>query len=513
MAYLGEDEPYFQKLVTQFKKTYPNMEFNFFIKRVNDNMSAFRIMADLVSLNLTILYIDYSLYSESYLKLAKFIKNQTTTRKIPLIGLSGLNNTHEEFYSGLIAGFNVIYNKSIEVTDAVFHGMKLACPEKAKIQKVAFVDQLNFPLKSFHFFRIGFVTPEYIHVECDLKLEIDEEVLISGGVVDELKGKKFKVIRKIEENFYYNFSYCYDLKFVTPSLEEELEDEELQKLSEEEKLKKIEFLETTKKSERESWIKNKKKVSSGKRIKVLFFDEDLKILKQTQKEIDEFSYSLRIHQFMDIEGQVIKEVMPSIIVFSKKKDCNPEKGFLSNDLPAFKKLINLIKRSKGFFPFIIIFNEDKDLSILKQDLSYERILPIKKEFSLQLTLNIIKSFEEKEGRLLTHDPSLSIAGSEVRYYLDKNDVRSIVKSEHMINVHSMSETFFSLTVPSNIMGKTVIKIEDPFEMGLTLIDKEGEEKGSLALVNGISSSNMAELRQLINKMIKDKKEIDEEGDD
>ena len=50
-------------------------------------------------------------------------------------------------------------------------------------------------------------------------------------------------------------------------------------------------------------------------------------------------------------------------------------------------------------------------------------------------------------------------------------------------------------------------------MGLTLIDKEGEEKGSLALVNGISSSNMAELRQLINKMIKDKKEIDEEGDD
>ena len=144
-------------------------------------------------------------------------------------------------------------------------------------------------------------------------------------------------------------------------------------------------------------------------------------------------------------------------------------------------------------------------------------MPIKKEFSLQLTLNIIKSFEEKEGRLLTHDPSLSFASSEVRYYLDKHAVRSIVKSEHMINVHSMSETFFSLTVPSNIMEKTVIKIEDPFEMGLTLIDKEGddksEEKSSLALVNGISSSNMAELRQLINKMIKDKKEIDEDPDE
>ena len=202
VAYLGEDELYFQKLVTHFKKVYPNLAFTFFNKKVSDNLSAFKLMIDLVTLNLNMLFIDYSLYSESYLKLAKFLKNQSTTRNIPLIGLSGLNNTNEEFYSGLIAGFNVIYNKSIEVTDAVFHGMKLAYPDKAKVQKVALVDQLIFPLKAFHFFRVGFVTPEYIHVECNLKLEVGEEVTISGGIVEELKGGNFKVLRKIEENFY-----------------------------------------------------------------------------------------------------------------------------------------------------------------------------------------------------------------------------------------------------------------------------------------------------------------------
>ena len=510
VAYLGEDELYFQKLVTHFKKVYPNLVLNFFNKKVIDNLSAFKLMTDLVTLELNILYIDYSLYSESYLKLAKFIKDQATTRRIPLIGLSGLNNTNEEFYRGLIAGFNVIYNKSIEVTDAVFHGMKLAYPDVAKIQKVALVDQLIFPLKAFHFFRVGFVTPEYIHVECNLKLEIGEEVLISGGIVDELKCSHFKVIRKIEENFYYNFSFSYDLKFLNPKLEDELGPDELERLNPDEKLKKMEKLELMKKKERENWFDNKNKPSIGKRVKVLFFDEDLEILKQTQKQIDDFSYSIRVHQFMDDEGKVIKEVMPSIIVFSKKKVRNPAKFFIPNDLQAFRKVIELIKKSKGFSPFIIIFNEDEDLSNLKKKLNYERVLPIKKEFSLQLTSDIIKSFEEKEGRQLTHDPSLSFAKSEKRYYLDKKDMRSIVKSEHDVEVHSMSETFFSLTAPSSILERTVVKIDDPFEMGLTLITKESEEKSCMALVNGISSKNMAELRQLVNKMIKDKKETPED---
>ena len=155
-------------------------------------------------------------------------------------------------------------------------------------------------------------------------------------------------------------------------------------------------------------------------------------------------------------------------------------------------------------------SEKEDLSVLKQDLNYDRILPIKKDFSLQLTLEIIKSFEEKEGRLLTHDPSLSFAKKEKRYYLDKNDLRSIVKSEHPIEIYSMSETFFSLMAPSSILEKTVIKIEDPFEMGLTLIGKDSEDKSSMALVNGISSKNMAELRQLINRMIQEKKDTKEE---
>ena len=45
---------------------------SFDLRRVNDNVGAFRLMADLVKLDLSIVYIDYSLYSESYLKLAKF---------------------------------------------------------------------------------------------------------------------------------------------------------------------------------------------------------------------------------------------------------------------------------------------------------------------------------------------------------------------------------------------------------------------------------------------------------
>ena len=70
---------------------------------------------------------------------------------------------------------------------------------------------------------------------------------------------------------------------------------------------------------------------------------------------------------MDDEGKVIKEVMPSIIVFPKKKLSNLPKGFIPNNFQAFQKVIQLIKKSKGFSPFIIVFNEDEDLSNLKKN--------------------------------------------------------------------------------------------------------------------------------------------------
>ena len=47
-------------------------------------------------------------------------------------------------------------------------------------------------------------------------------------------------------------------------------------------------------------------------------------------------------------------------------------------------------------------------------------------------------------------------------------------------------------------------------MGLTLIGNEEGDKTCMALVNGISSKNMAELRQLINKMIQEKKDVKED---
>ena len=79
IAYLGEDDLYFQKVVNQFKKVYPNLEFIFVNKKVKNNLDAFKLMGELVKLNLDIVYIDYSLYSDSYLKLTKFIKDQSTT--------------------------------------------------------------------------------------------------------------------------------------------------------------------------------------------------------------------------------------------------------------------------------------------------------------------------------------------------------------------------------------------------------------------------------------------------
>ena len=510
IAYLGEDDLYFQKIVTKFKNIYPSAEFIFSTKKVKNNIEAFKIMPELVSINLDIIYIDYSLYSESYLKLTKFIKDQNTTRTLPLIGLSGLNNTHEEFHKGLIAGFNVIYNKSIDVNDAVFHGMKLAYPEKAKVQKVALADGVSFPMTSFHFFRVGYITPDYIHVECNLKLEIGEEVFLYDGVVKELSGEKFKVIRKFEENFYYNFNFSYDLKFMSffPKIEEEEID--LEEETQKENVKKLEKIELEKREMRENWIKKKDVESFAKRIKVLLFDEDLELLKQIEKELDDFPFSIRIHQFMDEDGGIIYEVMPSIIVFCKKNDGKTKEGFLSNNLSAFRKVIDLIKKNKGFSPFVVIFNEEEDSSVLKNNLSYERVLAINKKFSLQFALEILKSFEEKEGRALTHDPSLSLAKNEKRYYLHKNDPLSIVKSKHEIEVKSMSETFFVITSPLCLLNGTVIKIEEPFHIGLTVIEKGDEEKNHMVLVNGINSKNMEELRQLINKLIKDKKEESEE---
>ena len=84
---------------------------------------------------------------------------------------------------------------------------------------------------------------------------------------------------------------------------------------------------------------------------------------------------------MDKKGKIINEVSPSIIVFCKGK-MKKEKRLFSNDMSAFKNLVESIQNNKGLAPFVIIFNEEKDSETLKKELSYERVFPISKDFLL-----------------------------------------------------------------------------------------------------------------------------------
>ena len=84
ILFLGEDSNYYSKVQKKLQSDYSSLNFQFKSLKATDLFQGIRLIIPIVKFKPTLIFLDYSKKGNIYLKLAKYIRGQASTRKIPI---------------------------------------------------------------------------------------------------------------------------------------------------------------------------------------------------------------------------------------------------------------------------------------------------------------------------------------------------------------------------------------------------------------------------------------------
>ena len=159
----------------------------------------------------SIIYIDLEINLQSQLCLSSMIMRDNSTNHIPIMGLIG----SRAFIKGhVIHSFHFLHVKCGEFYAVGYNPCMIAFPDKIRTMQFAQANP-NTEIIINADFKIGYITPKYIHCEGNVRFEQDQEISVDFGIPQKVIPSKKCIVRKIyEDNFYYDFKYAYDLEFV-----------------------------------------------------------------------------------------------------------------------------------------------------------------------------------------------------------------------------------------------------------------------------------------------------------
>lgn len=540
ILYLGLDTGYYNTLQEKFIKVYPDLKFNFSQDHLSDDLESHKYMIKLTKgkIKFDIIYIDYSKGLMNYLKFSKFLSEQVTTKEITSIGL--LDNSDDQSYLEdiLLSGIKIHHIKSIELSDVVFDAMTLKFPKLAKPNQVALAKNINLQWTADNYFRVGYLTPQYVHIETDIPLPLQQSFnnkILNLNIIQDfpknLENIHLKVERELKENFYYPLNFSYDLYYTTPTKEGVSVDDWNKVVSRKLKL----------------WIQDNVDRSKPKRTKILIIDSNLSILNQSKQYLDSFPFSIRVHQKVDLQADIVKKVKPGIIVYSYEKKPVEESSHASkehegaadknslknkdelsnkinyhsyNDLNALNLICQQIKKVEGYQPFIFVFDCPHKMETLKEKLGYAKIITFGEMLYLDLILKIINTYDVKDGRKSTHDPLKSYGDKEMRYYINKNSIYSRGTYKLDVQIDHMSESMLFFTSPVALPPFTTLRFTGPLKFQATVLPP-GEDKDNnkgnnsknkigyryQSLINLVGELEKKDIRQFINDIFCREKEL------
>jgi hypothetical protein len=538
IVYIGQDFKFADLFKSKLKEIYGDSTYEFQTFSLKNLRERLNLTKKLINIEASLFMVDYSNHERQSLKLARFLNSQSSTKNIPLTGLIGNEHTKHLFHRGLVAGMNIINIKSLEIGNIVYQNVFMIDPETAKEPKFAVARFGSDKILAHHHFRIGYVTPEYFHIETDLNFNPDQLITIEHDLFTPLLVEKFKVLKKLNTNLYYDFENAFDLEILPYDAQvdipdfpasDEIEKKVIVKEEENERLYRYYLTSSGKKAESNyksfkaklnKWVDKNLVNSKPKRNKVLLIDEHFTALEETNKSPDQYPFSFRLHQFLDLSCKLVSEVMPNIIVINLSNKKNPlkedsflmERSLLPNDNETIKKVLRKTDDLPGYSPFVIVFNSQDDLEI-----DYTNFIAHKSPFDLDTFLMLMDSYKNKQGRNLTLNKEFSKAHNEKRIYLDKIRSDSLGSYSHYIILKEISEHTVKFISPIPIQPFSNFTIDYPIEVSITVIPptkRHKIERNSLGgeyfgFINGIDEVEMQELRQYVNQNYHPPKEEDD----
>ena len=395
ILFLGEDSNYYSKVQKKLQSDYSTINFKFKSFKASDLFHGIRLIIPIVEYRPTLIFLDYSKKGNIYLKLAKYIRGQASTRKVPIFGLASFKSDQTEIHKGIISGMRINYIKSSIEINEIIHNMILAIsPDKTKDDLFPEVKNLNIQTQGFHFFRIGYLAKDHVHIETNLDLEINSELSFQNSILKKLKLNNFKVENRSREGLYYNFKYSYNLSFLSEF--HIFKKDNVLKNSSISNSKKAKMASITKKEleekykSAEGWIKKNKNTSYPKKDKLLVIDHNFTPLVEAKEMIDQYHFSFRVHQCVDSRGDVIRELKACVIALQLDNSNKETHSDFTNGLKTLKKIVKTIKGMKDYSPLILIFNSLLQEKTLKRFIKYNKIMSFSNDLKLTELIQIFK---------------------------------------------------------------------------------------------------------------------------
>jgi hypothetical protein len=504
IIFLGEDLNYYEKVQKIFKEQYNSFNFEYHFFQTENLFDGCRLIIPISKLKPSLIFLDYSKNGHIYLKLAKYIRDQGSTRKIPIFGLSSFKNDQVEIHKGIISGMRINYIKSSnEIGEIVHNSILSLSADKPSPGLFPEVQNLRFETIGFHFFRIGYLGKDHIHIETNLDLKLGCNLFIQNKILQTLKLSNFKVEKKLKEGLYYNFKYAYNLSFLSnyhffkkSNVLKSIEQPKKKK-SKIEKDKEIE----KKKELVKNWVLENKDSSFPKKDKLLVIDHNFTPLVEAKEMIDQYHFSFRVHQALDLKGDIIRELKACVIAIQLDDPNQKTHSEFTNGLKMLKKIIKVSKKMTAYHPLILIFNSLLSSKTLKRLIKYPKIMVFQENLTL---VELIKNFKKHhwDEKYYNNNNKIKVELPQ-KHFFSKNDDDSISFFKVPIEIIAVSETIVTFQSPLCLQGLSVLELSEPVQMALTTFEKtvistEPPIYEYQSTVNGITEKSLQNLRVFIN---------------
>jgi hypothetical protein len=554
VIYIGDDLNYWSSVKENIIESYPSYVLTFHTVFDPNPDNYLQMYYDILMLNPIIVYVDFTTNLESQIELSSLLYRENRTKSTIQVGLVENSASVKKVKSIPLHFTHVKCGEEFDVVYDPFKYLINKVPKPkfaiAKFQKESFIhDKL----------RVGYISPEFLHVETNLNFEVDQVVELELGLPKRIvKSRKFLVRKKSSDNLYYDYKYSYrlDLFFIDkPDLvviQQNIFDERPE-ISEAElkeavvKQYKIDLEEYNAfhrkaKLDFRAWVLDNLSSNTIKTTKILLVDPMMDFLKGIKTPFYKTPYIVRCQTIVSEELKEIDILKPQIIglQISHDTDGHPKNFWNKNDKNKdvddedakrqqlrdfFRALVTKIKSVKNYSPFLVIFNCDMYNSVeFQKYFGYALAMAYEGPLSFDVIQNMGQIFEKKQKTtrdelvkkkvlmLKKQDPikykTLAVNDfDELFFYVKKTSPLAFARYKIPIILTRMSESLVQFLCDQELDYQS-FELDEPTSMSVTLNDddddnlftKESKKLKYQALIHSIDENGKKKIRQFVNEI-------------
>ncbi len=471
ILYLGKQEK-FQRYFLSYKEKYP--DFNHLFKQIDcsDSHKLTLMIKEIIEHKVDFLIIESHLFDVKSLKLIKLLKSHSTLKnmKVATGFVDKKNQAESEHFYAFGLDYSFLVTEEIEL---VFKDiMSLIEDSSVERKEFATVSEVSIPLSASFLTCINSFSENKLFLESTLCAEDGEVLEVEFSDSPEPLFKK--VVIKNLNSFMPRSSFEYGL--------------ECESLNEQEEALRMDL--------------NSFDTALDSDKNFLIIDKHIETLRDLIIRPDEVAVVVKGIDKFSINKNLFELMRPQVIFYqmeAESEDLNGEELLKVNGATTFEFLINTIKSSVDYFPYVLVFNERSRSQAYRKVFNYKNIVNNPKSFEI-VHLDLVLDGYKKQ------------VNDKQKHFLKTSDTQ-LMYLKSMISIKSLSEKYITFSSKKLLSTFITFKLNTPtFSILITVVPNLGDqtENTYTGLITSASEEEKQEIRKLVNMLLKLELKPDEE---